>query len=239
MTAGAAAACSSDQPPCSSGLRVRVRVWGRVPARTHVFNAIWHRVICWGWEPCGSRCLSVCCARSLGTGGARGGDEWAQPTGMQEPFKRPAHPPGEGERGSAYKGHASEAPPLPHPPSGVSGPVAARPPSHGVSHNKTPHQNLVIFWHCVRTGKKPGVEYFIGSSEGENQRLPRKRNGKRVPCPPRGCGAVWPRGSRRNMLPQQMSPKHPREGGGEGAQGLGGARVWGAVALAGNTAASP
>lgn len=36
--------------------------------------------------------------------------------------------------------------------------------------------------------------------------------GKRAPCLPRGCGAVWPRDSRRNMLPQQNESKASARG---------------------------
>lgn len=40
------------------------------------------------------------------------------------------------------------------------------------SHNKNAIQKCkVIFWHSVCTGKKRGMEYFIGSSKGEKKRL--------------------------------------------------------------------
>lgn len=69
MAGGAAAVgVLAGAPPAlhlSACVCARVCVWGRVRTRTRVFDAIRHRVICWGRRPCGSRML-VCCATSLG-----------------------------------------------------------------------------------------------------------------------------------------------------------------------------
>lgn len=40
---------------------------------------------------------------------------------------------------------------------------------------KTLHKNVVIFG-IVAALARPGVEYFIGASGGEKERLPRKRD---------------------------------------------------------------
>lgn len=70
MAGGAAAVgVLAGAPPAlhlSACVCARVCVWGRVHTCTRVFDAIRHRVICWGRRPCGSRML-VCCATSLGT----------------------------------------------------------------------------------------------------------------------------------------------------------------------------
>lgn len=62
-------------------------VSGAVCAHTRVCNATRHRVICWGWEPCGSQMLT-CCGKSVGTGEAGGCDELARhPPRTREPFR--------------------------------------------------------------------------------------------------------------------------------------------------------
>lgn len=59
-----------------------VCVWGRVRTRAPVFNAVRHRVICWGGSPVASGCLS-CCATSLRTGEAGG---WTSHPRAREPL---------------------------------------------------------------------------------------------------------------------------------------------------------
>lgn len=155
-------------------------------ARTRVVPATWHRRM--GWGSRGSRVL-ICCAKSLGTGEASGGDERAQPTpGCRSPLRQRVHPllsrsQQEGELCGVSKGRALKRspPPLPCPPPGEGVPTrtlqqeeppAGLPPSHQTFYNKNAIQKRnVIFWHSVCAGKKRGVEYFISSSEGENKRL--------------------------------------------------------------------
>lgn len=91
-----------------------------------------------------------------------------------------------------------DTPPSPRP-SGVSGPVAARPPSHGVSHNKTPHQNLVIFWHCVR--------YRQETRSGIFHRLFGRRKSKASTEAERKASAMPPARLRR-CLAQRLQEKH-------------------------------
>lgn len=111
-------------------MHVCVCVWGCVCTRTRVFNAIGHRVICWGGSPVASGCLS-CCAMSLRTGEAGG---WASHLGRREPFYDTRAPSSQDHEETARRGTLASPKAKPSrghcpPPSPPSPPPLLRGPS--------------------------------------------------------------------------------------------------------------